>query len=95
MAVCSCLTLCQMPPQWAALLYYTRYSPQCIVQATDVLYVVYDVFQEVGLTDGRLGGLVLEVGEVDMEVVVGGRVVEVGSDLVQWETVSLIDGFLG
>ncbi len=30
-----------------------------------------------------------------MEVVVGGRVVEVRSDLVQWEIITLVDSSLG
>ena len=43
-------------------------------------HIVYDLLQEVGLTYARLGCTELEVGEVDVEMVVGGLVVYVCSE---------------
>ena len=53
--------------------------------------VVYDIVQQVGLPNGRLGGAEPQVSEVDMKVVVGWLVVEIGSKTVLVHSILVTD----
>lgn len=57
--------------------------------------VLDDVCQEVGALTATPGHLVAQLGEVDVQVVVGRLVVQVDPQLAGWKLVALQDGFLG
>lgn len=58
------------------------------------LEVLDDVCEEVGALHTTARRLIAQLGEVDVEVVVGGLVVQVDSELTGWEVVALQDGLL-
>ena len=67
--------------------------PSCVVLWVG-LEVLDDISEEVGSLHTTARGLVAQLGEVDMEVVVGRLVVQVHSQLTGWEVVLLQDGLL-
>lgn len=56
--------------------------------------VLDDVCQQVGALPATPGHLVAQLGEVDVQVVVGRLVVQVDPQLAGWKLVALQDGFL-
>lgn len=56
--------------------------------------VLDDVCQEVGTLPAAAGHLVAQLGEVDVQVVVGWLVVQVDPQLAGWKLVALPDGLL-
>lgn len=58
------------------------------------LEVLDDVREEVGALHATARSLVAQLGEVDVEVVVGRLVVQIDSQLASWEVVALQDGLL-
>lgn len=58
------------------------------------LQVLDDVCEEVGPLHTAARSLVAQLGEVDVEVVVGRLVVQVHSQFTGWKLVALQDGFL-
>lgn len=58
------------------------------------MQVLDDVCEEVGPLHAAARRLVAQLGEVDVEVVVGRLVVQVDSQLAGWKVVALQDGLL-
>ena len=65
-----------------------------VVVCVDPLNVVDDFVQEVCVTYRGLRSCVGELGEVHVEVVAGRLVVKVHTQLVAWDAVLLLNGFL-
>lgn len=88
------------PPRLLKLAEQSVVRPQGEVQGPGFvvlrvgLEVLDDVCEEVGTLHPAARCLVAQLGEVDVEVVVGGLVVQVDSQLTGWQVVALQDGLL-
>ena len=81
-------------PQQTRLADRETESTLLVVVGVKGLDITDDVVEQVSLSDACLGGGVGELGEVDVEVVVGWLVVDIDPQLVTRNTILLVDCLL-
>ena len=76
-----------LSPERSAFFHHKAQRPLLVVERVNAADVVNDIIQQVGLSNQGARGLVLDVGEVHMEVVVARLVVDIHTELVLIHTI--------